>query len=168
GLKETYKTYKEVKDLPPYVIDPKKEAVKKVLEHGKGGGGGVIEGGKGAKDVLEKAGELKPGGPGEVLDPTTMLPDANAAAINAGNAALDALVEGQIQYNLVGVHQTYRKGALDFAQMIAGVSQLNAENKAMPDASVKQLNAVIKECEGAQKLALVSLKRLQAVWDAYG
>lgn len=172
NFKQAYKSYDAEKSLPPIPgVDSKElqdQAKKHLYERGKEGAVEVFNGGKSGKDLVAKSGKLTTSSDRETPDPDTILSDVNAQAIKDGHAALDVLVEADMEFSLVSVYTKYTESTLNLKQMSDGMALLRKENKVLPDESLQMFNELISQCESSQRQVQASVERLSLLWKAYG
>ncbi len=133
--------------------------VNAVLSGVKAIGAGV----KGANDVRKSGKEIS----STRSDPSTLLPDVNAGAIQADNAALDQLTELGIGADFTKMHDTYHQGALFLGDMVKHVYLINKSQRALPESQLKAYETCIAECKRLNKQILSLTRRLEAAWKAY-
>ncbi len=162
GLHDAYRVYKATggKFGAGIAKDIGKETAK-VAAEGIGSGGKAVEQGTKLHETVKTA--LV----GEPIDPETMLPDANHAAIVAGQDALKNLMRADIENQFEVVAGRYRKGALDFVQMIQGISLLTKQNNVLPPGSLAQFKELIDICSALQADIELQLGQLKDTWRAY-
>jgi hypothetical protein len=125
-----------------------------------------VDVGKGVVKGIEKT----TGGvddPDQKVDADTILPDANAAAIEAGNAALMKWAQTGSKLNFVSLHQHGEKGALAFQQMVEGIALVAKEGTPLTENSYERFKTVIDGFEKARARYVSSVQRVSSLLNAY-
>ncbi len=105
--------------------------------------------------------------PDAKVDTDTMLANANAAAIDAGNAALIAWVNAASKLNFQFVHESGADAALDFKHMVEGIALLVKGGTPLSGQSFERYQKTIDKFETARSNYVAALERVRALFEAY-
>jgi len=105
--------------------------------------------------------------PDEKIDADTILSNANAAAIHAGNVALMSWVNSSSKLNLSTLHEYGETAAMDFQHMVEGIALLTKSATPLTDESFARYKSIIDRFDGARLRYVAAAQRVASLLHAY-
>lgn len=128
--------------------------------------GDALKGMDGVRKGLKKAADVG-SDPDATLDVDTMLPNVNAAAINAGNDALMSWAKSGSKLDFLGLQHYGRSGALAYKHMVEGIALIAKEGTPLTDQSFDRYQSIIAKFDAARDSYIAAVERVRQLMVAF-